>query len=111
MLARHNRLKDKKQISLVFKTGKRLQGSFFSLIYLPKSDNKFKAVFLIAKKVSKKATRRNRMRRLLSEAIRQIQKEKNLPGINLVVRVLNDPKEVNVGDIKNVFERCFEKLS
>ncbi len=110
MLAKHNRLTDKKQISLIFKTGKRIHGSFFSLIFLPSIDNKFKAVFLIAKKVSIKATRRNRMRRVLSEAVRQIQKEKNLPGINLVVRALSDPKEVSVNEVKKTFEKCFEKL-
>ena len=111
MLAKNNRLRDKKKISFIFKKGKRTNGSFFSLVYLPSGENNFKAVFLIAKKVSQKATRRNRIRRLLSESVRLIQKEKNLPKINLVVRVLFDPKDVKLDNIKKDFEKCFEKLS
>lgn len=77
MLPKEYRLLKKKDFQLVFKKGKSLKEGGFILNFL-KLDQKddLKIGFIVSTKVHKKATRRNRLKRRMREAIR-----KNLPKI------------------------------
>jgi len=61
-------LKNKNEIDLVLRTGRRISGNVFTAFIL--SSGKTRVAFLISKKVGK-AVQRNRMKRLFREAYRQ----------------------------------------
>lgn len=72
MLPKINRLTRKEIFVLKKEKPKILQGKFFGLSYLPKKDEQ-KFGLIISTKIAKKATQRNKIKRLLFLAI-----EKNL---------------------------------
>lgn len=61
--------------------------SFLVLKYKKSGKNRGKAVIVISKKVSKKATARNKLKRQIRAVIRQQAKEKNIreEGITVIV--------------------------
>jgi len=70
MLPANNRLKKKKDFEMVFKGG---QGFKEDFLYLKIKKNNLKNSrfgFVVSKKFSLKATKRNKIRRLLSEAVK-----------------------------------------
>ena len=89
MLPKRNRLTKKKDFERVFKEGKKynLPGG---KIYLKIIKNKLKSSrfgFVVSKKISKKATVRNRIKRRLREAVRMKMPEikKGIDGVIVVV--------------------------
>mgnify|MGYP001562365196 CR=1 FL=1 len=86
MLPRTNRL-PAPHISRVMKYGKRVVGNGVTLIYRIKNKElrikereEKRFVFIVSTKVDKRATVRNRMRRLMSESVRHV-----LPGMTINV--------------------------
>ena len=74
MLTKKRRL-TREEIQLVKNEGRVLATPFFSLLYLkPDRDNPdfSKFAFVISKKVSKKATERNRTKRILAGSVRSL---------------------------------------
>jgi len=89
-LPRRYRLRLKKDFALVKAQGKLFQTPFFSLLVL--SDLQLKNAlfgFLISKRVDNKAVVRNRIRRILSEAVRL-----QLPGVGSGFKVIFLAKSV-----------------
>lgn len=91
MLKPDNRLKKTRDFNLLFTHGRWLRGNFFDLKYLdlaksreifPKNTDpkafakQIKFAFAAGIKISKKATQRNRLKRVLREAVRLLVKEK-----------------------------------
>ena len=64
-----------KRIKEVLKEGKVLKAKNFMFLYLPSNDENLKFAFIVSKKVSKKAVKRNRVKRILKEALRLLLKE------------------------------------
>ncbi|OGN06439.1 MAG: ribonuclease P protein component [Candidatus Yanofskybacteria bacterium RIFCSPHIGHO2_01_FULL_48_25b] len=64
-----NRLKDKKDFDAVFKKGKTVSGSFLFLKYLQNGKARPRFGFVVPLKVAPSAVGRNRIRRILAEAI------------------------------------------
>jgi len=62
-----NRLKTKKEIEHVFSRGKIVKGNFLFAKIRQVEPNKLRFGFLVPVKVYKKATKRNKIKRLLSE--------------------------------------------
>ena len=91
------RLKKKKEIAVVLNEGIRLNGSMMFLFYL--SDKVRKICFIISKKVSKKATVRNKIKRRLREIYRI---NKNLLPDNIHLAVVAK---------KGIVGKSFEKIS
>ena len=58
------------EVSRIMKSGKRIVHSGITLIYRPASVSRF--AFVVSRKVDKRATTRNRMRRLMSESVRHL---------------------------------------
>ena len=82
------RLKKEKDFKTVFNKGKRLFSSSLTLIYLPSSE--LKAGFAVSKKHGG-SVNRNRIKRLLREAFREVQGEiKGKYSIILVPKVAEE---------------------
>jgi len=64
-----NRLKNKKDFDIVFKKGKSLNGSFLFIKNLPSLRGYPRFGFIVASKFAPKAVLRNKIRRLLVDAI------------------------------------------
>jgi len=97
-LAKKYRLKKRKDFEAVKKKGKLISGPLFSLLVLKEKSTESKFAFIVSKKIDKRAVVRNKIRRRLAEAVRQI-----LPKIsaNLKVVFLAKPnlKEAKFEDI------------
>lgn len=70
MLPKENRLRKKKDFDLVFKIGKVAGSANFFLKHSKNNLNVSRIGFICSKKVSKKATQRNRIKRYLRETAR-----------------------------------------
>lgn len=71
MLSKANRLKKRKDFEKVFTQGKSYKSKFFSAKILKTDLQESRFGFIVSGKVSKKAVTRNRIRRLLQEAVRK----------------------------------------
>lgn len=69
-LAKKNRLIDKKDFDKIFKEGKTVKGSFLFIKVLKKDKGLSRYGFSVPVKTYPKAVDRNRLRRVLSEAVR-----------------------------------------
>jgi len=103
-LAKKYRLKKRKDFEAVKKKGKLVSGPLFSLLVLKEKSAGPKFAFIVSKKIDKRAVVRNKIRRRLAEAVRQI-----LPKIsaNLKVIFLARPrlKEAKFKDIIRELKR------
>lgn len=95
----------------VFEKGKTVRGSFFFIRFLNNGVNHLRLAVAVASKVSKKAVVRNRLRRILTEAI----KVNNLykAAIDVVIVVAKNsagksPEEIN-DEIKKIMAEIFVK--
>ena len=72
MLAYKNRITKKEEFGLVARRGKSYKNKLFVLSYLDRGDNgPTRFGFIVTKKISPHATRRNMIIRMLREAVRQ----------------------------------------
>lgn len=108
MLPKQHRLPLRTEFKRIKKEGKLFQGKFFSLLVAKQQLPAARFAFIISKKIDKKAVRRNRVRRLLSEAVQFW-----LPKIKLQVDVVFLAKRPLIGkdfiQIKKETERMFKK--
>ncbi len=77
----------------VYRTGKRTYHKFFTLYYLPNGKDYNRLGFKVGKKLAK-ATRRNRVRRLLRESYR-LSEEKILTGYDIILAAKDGCLELN----------------
>jgi len=109
-LPRENRLLHTNEIKEVFAKGKRKRGSLLSIYYMPLDNGEYKMAVIIRKQ--KRATERNRMRRLIKEAYRLL-----LPrfrrGHHIVVMPLPSAierlKKAKMQEVKEEMERILHK--
>ena len=67
-----NSLKNTSEIDTVFKEGSKLSSKLISLYYVKsKKENRLRTAFLVGKKNHSLATTRNRLKRLMKEALRK----------------------------------------
>lgn len=106
-LAKDYRLKGKKEFNRVKGKGKLTEGPFFSLLVLDKQEkNGPKFGFIVSKKIDKRAVERNRIRRLLARAAREI-----LPEARKDVRVIFlVKKRIKEAGLNEVLESLRRKL-
>jgi len=114
MLSKRNRLPLKTEFVRIRRDGKVFQGKLFSLLVvdqrLTTNNQRPKFAFIISKKIHRRATKRNRAKRLLSEAVRiflpQIQ-----GGINGVFLARKSIIGKEFWEIKSEIERIFKKAN
>lgn len=83
MLSKDNILKKRADFEVVKDKGRLYQSPLFGMLVLSENVEETKFGFLISKKISKRAVDRNRIRRLMAEAVRF-----NLKGIKKKVWVV-----------------------
>lgn len=71
MLAAKYTIKDSERIEKVKKKGKLFQSENFAISFLKVGDTHSSFAFIVSKNISKLATQRNRIKRVLSETVRQ----------------------------------------
>jgi len=110
MLPQNNRLKKKKDFERVFKKGKGFKEDFLTL-KTAKNDLKFSRFgFVVSQKVSKKATVRNKIKRVLREII-----EKNLPlikkGNDVLIVTLPGLEIKDFWEFKDVCDKLLQRAN
>lgn len=99
MLSKLNRIKKKKDFDVIFKKGASLKSDLLILKVLKNNFEQSRFGFVVSKKVSKKATVRNKLKRRLSEAVKT--ELKNIKdGLDLVFISLPGIEKKEFPDIK-----------
>jgi len=109
MLPKENRLVRKPDFEKVKGKGKKFQSNLFGLLVLPNEEEKSRFGFVISKKLSKRAVKRNRVKRILREQVRIIL-TKIKPGFDVVFlgkKALLESGSEKVGlEIKRLFGKA-----
>lgn len=71
MLKRENRIRLKKEFTEVKNKGRILYSPLFGFLTYKENDDQKKFGFIVSKKISKRAVDRNKIRRILSEVVRE----------------------------------------
>lgn len=108
VLARKHRLGGVKVVEKIFSQGRTVRGSFFFIRRVENPLGYGRAAIIVPLKVSKKATYRNKIRRLLSQAI----KEHKLMDLSLDLLVNISPAIVDKSpkEIKREFSEAIKKI-
>ena len=117
MLKKQYRLKNKKAFNAIYKLKNSTHKGGVSLFAgLKKKDETqtTKVGFVVSKKTHKRAVKRNRLRRLMRESYRILQKENNLKNSNEYMSLIFVGTENALGksyqEIKNIVEHLLERL-
>jgi len=105
MITRSRRICKKKDISKVF-YGKRLVVSPRLAIYYCQTHQRIRAGFIVGKKTARKAVERNRIRRLLREAVRS-ELEIREGGFDILFVAQAGAKKAVFSEIREDVERAF----
>ncbi|MBI2451104.1 MAG: ribonuclease P protein component [Parcubacteria group bacterium] len=105
MLARRNRITEKKDFDNVFQRGRIFKSGFLILRYSPNYLPESRFGFIISTKVSKKSTLRNRLKRKMREAARAILKSSAFSkSFDIVISLTPEAAKANFKDIQKTFE-------
>lgn len=99
MLKKINRLQKRSDFELLRSKGKFFPGSLFGVSFLKEEEEENRFGFIISKKISKKAVDRNRIKRLLSEAIKNnlsLVKSKGNKVVFLAKKTMLGKKEMEI---------------
>jgi len=108
MLPKENRLKKEKEFETVFKGGRTVRGNDIFLKYLANGTDKTKVGFVVSKKVSKLAVRRNKIKRRMREIVR-LRKKEIKEGLSIIFIALPSINDKSHEDIKKDIENLFNK--
>ncbi|MBU0648137.1 ribonuclease P protein component [Patescibacteria group bacterium] len=108
MLSRQHRLTSKQDFDRITKTGRKVWGQYLIVKYIPSAEHS-KFGFIVSTKISKKATQRNRIKRILRENIRLHFLPKQTKHIEAVViaqkKIIGkNSSEINQ-DLQSIFKR------
>lgn len=107
MLPKINRLTKKNDFDVVFVHGKAFKSDFLIFKYLKNNLNTVRVGFVVSKKVSNKATIRNKVKRKLRAAFL-----KNTPikskSLDVIVLALPNSQNKNFNEVQEATERFFK---
>jgi len=106
MVPKKNRLQKKTEIVRVFKKGKGFKEDFLILKLVKNNLEKSRFSFIISKKVSKKATTRNKIKRRLSEIVR-LKLKKIKKGIDVILIACPGLEEKDFWEIEESLDKLF----
>ena len=114
MLPKSERLKKSSEFSAVYNQKRSVANSLLILYTGRKktsADIATKVGFVVAKKISKKATRRNRIKRLMREAYRNIRKNENInpEWQRLIFIARAGMLEINYKQVYDAIVDCLKK--
>ena len=110
MLAKQNRLTKKKDFEEVFKKGKTHKHGFLLFKTMKNKQEESRFGFVVSKKVSKKATDRNMVKRRLRSAVAKALQQKRLKSSqDVVILTLPEANQKNFSVIQEVISEFFKK--
>jgi len=89
MFPKTNRLRKKAEFKKIYKYGQRKKGSFFNFYFLDNNLDRNRYGIVIANRTVKKASQRNRLKRIIREALKKTRIKK---GVDLIVVVKKEPR-------------------
>ena len=109
MLPKINRLTKKKDFDVVFKNGESIKNGFLAFKILKNNLKESRFGFVVSKKVSNKATIRNKVKRRLRDATHALLKEVKKPT-DVVVVSLPGIEKKDFLEIQKLISDSFKKL-
>lgn len=108
MFPKYQRITKNKEFELIFKTGKSSYANYLGLKSLNNNLPYFRAAVLVSKKVSKRANKRNLLKRKLREIIKSY--SDILKGKDLVVLVMPAANGKSYQELLTDFTQAISKL-
>lgn len=108
MLFRKNRLNRKKDFERVIKNGKGKKDRYLAIKFLENGLDYSRIGFVISRKIVKKATRRNLIKRRLRECFRKILPETK-KGLDIVIFSLEGIDKLDFSQIKDNLENILQE--
>lgn len=105
MLKRENRIRLKKEFAEIKNKGRVLYSPLFGFLTHKENDDQKKFGFIVSKKISKRAVDRNKIRRILSEVVRE-----NLERFENGIRIIFLTKKEILGKKYDEVEKEVEKF-
>lgn len=93
MLRKYLRVKSSREIDKIFRDGQTAKGDFLICKYLPSSLTHNRATFTVSKKLKLNAVKRNRVKRQLSHAFKQIKLSSETKNFDLVFILSRQPED------------------
>jgi ribonuclease P protein component len=103
---RARRLRKGSEFDTVYQKGTVVSGPLLVLRYLQNGEGPARWGFAVGKRISKKAVDRNRVRRRLREAARQL---RIVPGHDIVVTARGRALESSFGDLQSALEAAVRR--
>jgi len=110
MLKSHQRLRNNKDFTQVFKHGKRRSFNGVLLSYTPNTFEHTRIGFVVSKKYSRLAVHRNRQRRILQSAVRSLYPQLR-PGFDIIVSYTNHNKVLPYKNALDTLKELFTKIN
>lgn len=109
MLSREKRLVKENDFQRVYQKGRRAHTESYNLNFLPNRGRTTRIGIVVGKKFSKKATERNRAKRVVREVMREAY-DKMKPGYDIVIFVKNtNHAEVKIATVRSGLIKLLEK--
>lgn len=108
MLKKENRVSKRKEVEEMKGARSIYQSPIFGMLLVDKKDNQKKFLFVVSKRISKKAVDRNRIRRVLSEAVR-LNLERVRSGVRIGFLVRRAILGMGLEEVKREVERGLVK--
>jgi len=108
MLPKINRLTKKEDFEAVKKEGRKIQGSAFGLLFRQTANHFSRFGFVFSTKLSKRATVRNRAKRLFREAVRKLL-PRIKPGYDFIILGKKEAIEKSYAEVVLEVERMLKK--
>ncbi len=109
MLPKKHRLKKKKEFERVFKEGKAAKKDFLFIKFIKNDLDATRFGFVVSKKISKKAVVRNKVKRRLREAAREMLSDIK-PGYDVVVVAQKGIENLDFFQIKDNLKQLLKKI-
>ncbi|MBZ1356643.1 MAG: ribonuclease P protein component [Candidatus Nealsonbacteria bacterium] len=109
MLSFENRLKKEKDFDRVFKEGKGVVSDEVVIKFIKNDLNNNRFGFIVSKKVSKKAVRRNRIKRVLREQVRSIIQDMSV-GWDVIIIARPKISENKSSDVNQILGGVFKRI-
>ncbi|PID52690.1 MAG: ribonuclease P protein component [Candidatus Moraniibacteriota bacterium] len=108
MLGTHNRLRDNNELLYVLKKGKRHYSGGVLLYWIDNNIPYVRCGFIVGKKFSPLAVKRNKQKRILRSAVKNIL-PKIAPGKDIVISYINHGKILSYAESKKVILHALKK--
>lgn len=113
MLPKKNRLTQKKDFDFVFKNGKTVRSTFLLFKFLKNHISETRFGFIVSKKISNKATKRNLVKRRLRGAVSNLSEDfnslKNKKSFDIIMIALPGILDKNFSEIEKMITDFLEK--